>query len=55
LFNDADKLWIGQNLKYDMLVMKWYDIELKGMKTVVDEYTVPGYTVGKYKAPGSIE
>jgi hypothetical protein len=32
-----------------------HDIELKGMKTVVDEYTVPGYTVGKYKAPGSIE
>lgn len=32
-----------------------HDIELKGMKNVVDEYTVPGYTVGKYKAPGSAE
>lgn len=32
-----------------------HDLELKGMKEVVDEYTVPGYTVGKYKAPGSIE
>ena len=32
-----------------------HDLELKGMKEVVDEYTVPGYTVGKYKAPGSVE
>ncbi len=30
LFNDETKVWIGQNLKYDMLVLKWYDIELKG-------------------------
>jgi CRISPR/Cas system-associated exonuclease Cas4 (RecB family) len=32
-----------------------HDIELKGMNAVVDEYTSPGYTVGKYKAPGSAE
>lgn len=32
-----------------------HDIELKGMKTVVDEYTTPGYNVGHYKAPGSTE
>ena len=32
-----------------------HDIELKGMKNVIDEYTSPGYTVGKYKAPGSVE
>lgn len=32
-----------------------HDIELKGMDAVVDEYTVPGYTVGRYKAPGSVE
>jgi hypothetical protein len=32
-----------------------HDIELKGIDAVVDEYTVPGYTVGKYKAPGSVE
>ena len=31
-----------------------HDIELKGINNVVDEYTVPGYTVGKYKAPGTI-
>jgi DNA polymerase-1 len=30
LFNDESKVWIGQNLKYDMLVLKWYNIELKG-------------------------
>jgi hypothetical protein len=32
-----------------------YEIELKGIKNVVDEYTREGYTVGKYKAPGSVE
>jgi CRISPR/Cas system-associated exonuclease Cas4 (RecB family) len=32
-----------------------HDIQLKGMENVVDEYTVPGYTIGKYKAPGSAE
>lgn len=32
-----------------------HDIELNGMKSVVDNYTVPGYSVGKYKAPGSTE
>jgi hypothetical protein len=32
-----------------------HDIELKGIDAVVDEYTVPGYAVGKYKAPGSVE
>lgn len=32
-----------------------HDVELKGIKNVVAEYTVPGYTVGKYKAPGSAE
>ncbi|MBC7688438.1 MAG: DNA polymerase I [Aquabacterium sp.] len=30
LFNDESKLWIGQNIKYDLLVMKWYGITLKG-------------------------
>jgi ATP-dependent helicase/DNAse subunit B len=32
-----------------------HDIELKGMDAVVDEYTMPGYNVGYYKAPGSTE
>ncbi len=30
LFTDASKTWIGQNIKYDLTVMKWYGIELKG-------------------------
>ena len=30
LFNDANKTWVGQNIKYDLLIMKWYGIELKG-------------------------
>jgi DNA polymerase-1 len=29
-FNDKDKTWIGQNIKYDLLVLKWYDIEITG-------------------------
>jgi DNA polymerase-1 len=30
LFDDAGKLWVGQNIKYDLIVMKWYGVELKG-------------------------
>lgn len=30
LFDDEKKTWVGQNLKYDMLVLKWYGIELQG-------------------------
>lgn len=30
LFDSPDITWIGQNLKYDLLVLKWYGIELKG-------------------------
>lgn len=30
LFHDSTILWIGQNLKYDLLVLKWYGIEIKG-------------------------
>jgi DNA polymerase-1 len=30
LFENADLRWIGQNIKYDMLVLKWYGIEIKG-------------------------
>jgi hypothetical protein len=32
-----------------------HDIDLMGMSNVVDTYTLPGYSVGKYKAPGSVE
>lgn len=30
-------------------------IQVAGMDATVDKYTVPGYNVGKYKAPGSVE
>lgn len=30
LFADASKTWIGHNIKYDLLVLKWYDVELAG-------------------------
>lgn len=30
LFDSTAINWVGQNLKYDMLVLKWYGIELKG-------------------------
>ncbi len=30
LFSDESKLWIGHNIKYDLLMLKWYDVELKG-------------------------
>lgn len=32
-----------------------HDTELNGMKNVVDTYTTDGYSVGKYKSPGSVE
>ncbi len=30
LFESEDILWVGQNLKYDMLMLKWLGFELKG-------------------------
>jgi DNA polymerase-1 len=30
LFEDESKTWIGQNLKYDLLMLKWYGHQLKG-------------------------
>jgi DNA polymerase I len=42
LFNDEKKIWIGQNLKYDLLILKWYGIELKGeiFDTMLAHYVV---------------
>ncbi len=42
LFNDKNKTWIGQNIKYDMLVLKWYGIELKGniFDTMLAHYVI---------------
>ncbi len=30
LFNDESKTWVGQNIKYDLLMLKWYGFSLKG-------------------------
>lgn len=30
LFESSTITWIGQNIKYDMLMLKWYGLELKG-------------------------
>jgi len=31
-----------------------HDIDLHGMKEVVDKYQIPGYSIGTYKAPGEV-
>ncbi len=42
LFEDATKKWIGQNLKYDMLILKWYGKELAGeiFDTMLAHYVI---------------
>ncbi|MEX1203394.1 MAG: DNA polymerase I [Ferruginibacter sp.] len=42
LFSDTNKTWVGQNLKYDILVLKWYGIELKGelFDTMLAHYVI---------------
>lgn len=42
LFSDKKKIWIGQNIKYDLLVLKWYDIEIAGklFDTMLAHYVI---------------
>lgn len=42
LFNDKKKTWIGQNTKYDLLVLKWYGIEVAGnlFDTMLAHYVI---------------
>ena len=42
LFSDETKIWVGQNIKYDLLVLKWYGIELKGkvFDTMLAHYVI---------------
>jgi DNA polymerase-1 len=42
LFEDETKVWIGQNIKYDMLMLKWYGFELKGdiFDTMLAHYVI---------------
>ena len=42
LFENPDRLWIGQNIKYDLLVLKWYGIEIRGQifDTMLAHYVI---------------
>jgi len=42
LFNSTEIIWVGQNLKYDLLVLKWYGYELKGniFDTMLAHYVI---------------
>ncbi|MEO6683800.1 MAG: DNA polymerase I [Ginsengibacter sp.] len=42
LFMDESKVWIGQNIKYDLLVLRWYGVELKGkvFDTMLAHYVI---------------
>lgn len=42
LFNDKTKTWVGQNIKYDLLVLKWYGIEIAGnlFDTMLAHYVI---------------
>jgi len=42
LFKNKEILWIGQNLKYDFLVLKWYGVELLGQTfdTMLAHYVI---------------
>lgn len=42
LFADKKKTWVGQNTKYDLLVLKWYDVELAGniFDTMLAHYVI---------------
>ncbi|MBK8609651.1 MAG: DNA polymerase I [Chitinophagaceae bacterium] len=42
LFSDPSKTWIGHNIKYDMLILKWQGIELAGntFDTMLAHYVI---------------
>lgn len=42
LFKNKDIIWVGQNLKYDFLVLKWYGVELVGktFDTMLAHYVI---------------
>ncbi len=42
LFNDESRKWVGQNIKYDLLVLKWYGYEIKGeiFDTMLAHYVI---------------
>ena len=42
VFSDESKIWVGQNIKYDLLVLKWYGVEFKGklFDTMLAHYVI---------------
>jgi DNA polymerase-1 len=42
LWSKRDITWIGQNIKYDLLVLKWYGIEIEGpvFDTMIAHYVI---------------
>ncbi len=42
LFSKKDITWIGQNIKFDMLVLKWYGVEIQGelFDTMLAHYVI---------------
>ncbi len=42
LFSDESKIWIGQDIKYDLLVLKWYGVDLQGklFDTMLAHYVI---------------
>jgi DNA polymerase I len=42
LFENPDRVWIGQNVKYDLLILKWYGVEIKGniFDTMLAHYVI---------------
>lgn len=42
LFSDRKKTWIGQNTKYDLLVLKWYNVNIQGnlFDTMLAHYVI---------------
>ncbi len=42
IFSDVKKIWIGQNAKFDLLVLKWYGVEVTGkiFDTMLAHYVI---------------
>lgn len=42
LFSDTTKTWIGQNIKYDLLMLKWYGVQIRGVlfDTMLAHYVI---------------
>ncbi len=42
IFADRNRTWIGHNIKYDLLVLKWYDVTIEGniFDTMLAHYVI---------------